>query len=225
MIVQVAGLHDPAEALACVAAGATHLGFPLGPGVRTPDAGVEQVAAICASLPAGVSRVLITYLTDPEAILDLACRASCDWVQLHAPLPDEAVFELARLSPGLTLSVTLAVPLGAPPGDAAAAHLRRAARIAPVVGFFFTDTLDPATGHRGATGLLHDLETSARLARELPRPLILAGGLTPDNVAMAVARVRPAGVDAHSGLEDAFGRKDPAKVAAFAARARAALGR
>ena len=48
-----------------------------------------------------------------------------------------------------------------------------------------------------------------------PKPVILAGGLTPENVADAIRTVRPAGVDAHTGLEDETGRKDKEKVAAF----------
>jgi phosphoribosylanthranilate isomerase len=54
-----------------------------------------------------------------------------------------------------------------------------------------------------------------------PRPVILAGGLTPANVREAIAAVRPAGVDVHTGVEDASGRKDLAKVLAFVAEARA----
>jgi phosphoribosylanthranilate isomerase len=70
---------------------------------------------------------------------------------------------------------------------------------------------------------VHDWAVSALLARALPAPADPGRGLGPDNVAAAIRAVRPAGVDAHTGLEDARGRKDPALVAAFAARARAAL--
>jgi phosphoribosylanthranilate isomerase len=57
-----------------------------------------------------------------------------------------------------------------------------------------------------------------------PRPVILAGGLTPANVRRAIAAVRPAGVDVHTGVEDASGRKERAKVLEFMAEARAAFG-
>jgi phosphoribosylanthranilate isomerase len=85
--------------------------------------------------------------------------------------------------------------------------------------------LDSRTADRlGGTGLTHDWSVSARIvAAVAPLPVYLAGGLTPENVAEAVARVRPAGVDVNSGVEDADGRKDAAKMRAFVDRARAGL--
>jgi phosphoribosylanthranilate isomerase len=62
---------------------------------------------------------------------------------------------------------------------------------------------------------VHDWEVSRSIVRESPRPVILAGGLDPENVYEAVMSVAPAGVDAHSGLEDSRGRKDPEKVREF----------
>jgi phosphoribosylanthranilate isomerase len=83
--------------------------------------------------------------------------------------------------------------------------------------------LDTRTGARlGGTGVTHDWSLSARIAAATPIPVILAGGLTADNVAEAVGHVRPFGVDVNSGVEDARGVKDPAKMRAFVAAARAA---
>ena len=73
----------------------------------------------------------------------------------------------------------------------------------------------------GGTGRLVDLETAAEVAAH--RPIILAGGLTPDNVAAAIERVRPHGVDASSGLESSPGVKDPGRVRDFVAAAREAF--
>ncbi len=85
---------------------------------------------------------------------------------------------------------------------------------------FITDTFDPATGASGATGKTHEWGISRELRALSPKPLILAGGLNPENVREAIETVRPAAVDAHTGVEDAEGRKDPAKVRAFVAAAR-----
>jgi phosphoribosylanthranilate isomerase len=63
----------------------------------------------------------------------------------------------------------------------------------------------------------------ALIARHAARPFLLAGGLTPDNVAGAIAHTHPDGVDVASGVESAPGRKDPSNVAAFIAAARAAF--
>jgi phosphoribosylanthranilate isomerase len=72
---------------------------------------------------------------------------------------------------------------------------------------------------------VHDWDISAELVRISPRPLMLAGGLNPQNVAEAIEKVRPAAVDAHTGLEDASGRKDRLKVRTFVTEARKAFDR
>ena len=78
-------------------------------------------------------------------------------------------------------------------------------------------------GPRSGSGQIGDLERIARIARE--RPLVLAGGLSPDNVAAAIEQVRPAGVDVSSGVERSRGVKDPALIREFVQTARAALDR
>ena len=93
--------------------------------------------------------------------------------------------------------------------------------LAPLVDGFITDTYAPETGASGATGRTHDWTVSRGLVQLSPKPVILAGGLTPTNVRQAIAEVRPAGVDVHTGVEDASGRKDRAKVLAFVAESMA----
>ena len=82
------------------------------------------------------------------------------------------------------------------------------AAFSPHCDAFITDTYDPATGACGATGKTHDWDISRRLVDISPRPVMLAGGLNPENVRKAIAHVRPAGVDAHTGVEGPDGRKD-----------------
>ncbi len=76
-------------------------------------------------------------------------------------------------------------------------------------------------GQYGGTGQRTDWELAASVAAE--KPIFLAGGLTPENVAEAVARVRPWGVDVSSGVEAAVGRKDPQKIRSFIFNARKAF--
>ena len=93
------------------------------------------------------------------------------------------------------------------------------------VDAFITDTFDPVTGASGATGKTHDWEISRRIVEHSRHPVILAGGLTPENVGDAIRLVRPAGVDVHTGVEDDQGRKDRRRVEAFVTRARDAFAR
>ena len=90
----------------------------------------------------------------------------------------------------------------------------------PAETIFLLDAADPV--RHGGTGTAVDWTQAAALARGTRR-VVLAGGLTAENVAEAIARVRPHGVDVSSGVEAAPGVKDPRKVAAFVASARAAF--
>ena len=94
---------------------------------------------------------------------------------------------------------------------------------APWIGAFITDTFDPSSGASGATGKTHDWKISRRIVQSSPKPVILAGGLHPKNIEEAIHRVRPAGVDVHSGVENQQGFKEYVKVQQFVTRARHAF--
>jgi len=85
---------------------------------------------------------------------------------------------------------------------------------------FLVDAFHPT--ERGGTGITADWDMAAHLARRYP--ILLAGGLTPENVAEAVRTVHPLGVDVSSGVEASKGKKDPAKVRAFVEQVRMAVG-
>ncbi|MBP1686761.1 MAG: phosphoribosylanthranilate isomerase, partial [Deltaproteobacteria bacterium] len=95
--------------------------------------------------------------------------------------------------------------------------------LSAVVDAFILDTFDPQTGAAGATGKTHDWRFSRRRVERSQRPVILAGGLTPENARRAILEVQPAGVDAHTGVEDARGRKSRDKVERFLSEAQAAF--
>jgi phosphoribosylanthranilate isomerase len=128
--------------------------------------------------------------------------------------------QLQQIAPELTVFKSLVVRAGNEP------TLRQMVlETAPYVAAYITDTFNPATGQEGATGLTHDWSISRRLVELSPRPVILAGGLTPDNVAEAIRLVGPAGVDTHTGVEGPDGRKSAAKVRAFVEAARQAYSK
>lgn len=206
-----------------VHAGADALGFPLRLAVHAEDLTDAQAARIIAALPAPVMAMCITYLEDPDEILDLTGSLGAGGVQLHGRVGPDVARALRLARPDLLVIRSLVVRPDAPDTPALDVLLAEARAFAPFVDAFLTDSFDPYTGATGATGRTHDWAVSARLARRAGRPLILAGGLNPDNVARAVATVRPWGVDAHTGLEGPDGRKDPTLTRAFVARARQAL--
>ncbi|MFU8816207.1 MAG: phosphoribosylanthranilate isomerase [Pseudomonadales bacterium] len=218
--IQICGIIDRAEAEMLARCGVRYLGFPLRLPVHKEDCSEAEAAAIIRALEPPVSGVLITYLHRAEEIVALCRKLAAPMVQLHGDVAIEELQRLRLLAADLTVIKSLVVGLHGP--DALEAALATAA---PWVDAFITDTFDPLTGATGATGRTHDWAVSRRLVAASPRPVILAGGLTPDNVAAAIDRVRPAGVDAHTAVEGADGRKDGDKVARFVAAARAAFDR
>ena len=218
--IQIAGVRGAKEALMLAREGVTHVGFPLRLPVHAEDTTESEAADMISLLPPKTTPVLITYLSDAQEIRRFAAALRVRAVQLHGDVPAGQCARLREIAPELTVIKSLVVREGN-----AAALLREAEALAPWVDLFITDTFDSATGASGATGRTHDWAVSRMLVERAGRPLILAGGLHPGNVAEAVRAVRPAGVDAHTGVEDARGDKDPAKVREFVRIARRELAR
>lgn len=219
-LIQVAGVIDQAEAALLQECGVRYLGFPLRLPVNREDLTEAEAASIIRSLTPPVRGVLITYLGEAEAISRFADALGARIVQLHGDISVPELRRLRALDPSLTIFKSLVVGL-----HSAAVLERLVSELAPLVDAFLTDTFAPDTGAAGATGRTHDWSVSRRMVELSPRPVILAGGLTAENVRRAIEEVRPAGVDVHTGVEDASGRKSRDKVLAFVAEAEAGFRR
>ncbi|SMC18969.1 phosphoribosylanthranilate isomerase [Desulfacinum hydrothermale DSM 13146] len=209
-IVQVAGIIDAQEAQALCAVGIRWLGFPLRLDVHPEDLSEEEARRVIAALPPESMPVLITYEPDPRSLKELALFLGVRAVQVHGDLDVDSLRAFRSACPDLFLIKSLVVGRG--PWQEL---LKTMDLMAPLVDAFITDTYDPETGACGATGKVHDWSWSARIVARSPKPVILAGGLHGENVAEAIRVVRPAGVDAHTGLEGPDGRKDMEKVKRF----------
>ena len=217
-IIQIAGVRDAAEAGLLVDCGVDWIGFPLRLDHHGEDLAEAKARDIIRHIPKQVLPVLITYLTELNAILDLCAFLGVGGVQLHGPASFSLGEGLKKRNPDLRLIRSLVIRPGNGPDLE-----EEIQKWSPYVDYFLTDSFDPLTGASGATGKIHDWGQSRRLVEVSSKPLILAGGLREENVAAAILQVRPAGVDAHTGVEDAEGRKDPESVARFVAAARTAF--
>jgi len=201
MFVKVCGITRLTDALHAQQAGATALGFVFWP--RSPRyIAPERAAEIIRELPATLATVGVFVNETVDGIRDAASRSGINTVQLHG---DEPPAYADALGWPLLRSVTVGE------ADGCAAW--------PADTVFLVDAADPV--RRGGTGGRVDWQRAASIARD--RRVILAGGLTPANVKQAIATVRPYGVDVSTGVEEAPGVKDFAKVAAFVTNARSAF--
>lgn len=216
--IQIAGIRDMEEAQRLVQAGADALGFPFRLDHHREDLSERAAKEIIAQIPTHVRPILITYLLRAEEILELAEYLGLRSVQLHGAIDREEAARLKKLAPDLWLIKSLVLRSGNE--EALLGELRLWSGLADA---FLTDTYDPETGASGATGKTHDWGVSKRLVEQSSKPLILAGGLKPQNIREAIEQVRPWGVDVHSGVEDRNGSKDRALVEEFIRAARAAF--
>lgn len=199
--VKICGCCSAADAALIADAGADAVGFIQWPGSKR-YVEPEAVAAWTADLPAALLKVAVFVDADRDEIERVMATGRFDVAQLHGR-------ELPALVDGLSVRCWKAVHLNRPP-------------VAPpesyAVEAFLLDYHGGA--QPGGTGQAVDWPAAAQWVEQSPKPVMLAGGLQPDNVADAIRVVRPAGVDVSSGVEAAVGRKDAAKVKDFIAACR-----
>ncbi|ELZ22378.1 phosphoribosylanthranilate isomerase [Halosimplex carlsbadense 2-9-1] len=209
--VKVCGVTRAADREAVVTAGADAVGVISDVPVDTPrEVGADTAADLLAGVPPLVTGVLVTMPSTVEEAVDLVETVDPDAVQVHGGLSPG---ELGALGHRLSQDVIVAV-------DAAADDI---ADYADPADALLVDSVDAAGG--GGTGETHDWERTREIVADLDVPVVLAGGLTPDNVAAAVETVRPFGVDVATGVERVEdgdrvgGEKDPETVREFVAAA------
>lgn len=199
MFVKICGITNEDDALLSVAMGADAVGFIFAPSPRQVAA--QKVYDITRRLPPEVLTVGVFRDEHPDLVIDIVNRSGVKAAQLHgheSPATVQAVAKRVRW-------VIKAIAAGSP--DAARADTFGTDMI-------MIDAPSPGSGKVFDWGLLAAVP-------DVPK-LILAGGLNPDNVANAVRKAQPWGVDVASGVEKSPGKKDALKVKAFIERARAA---
>jgi len=206
--VKVCCIASVEEANLAIAAGADALGLvgamPSGP--RAISDG--QIAAIAAVAPPPISTFLLTSETSASAISAHVRRTRPTTVQIVSHIDFAEAAKLAALEPYVRRVQVIHVETA----DA----LYMIPHCAPHVHAFLLDSGRPSASVRelGGTGRVHDWSVSAAFVQASPRPVFLAGGLSPANVGEAIRRVRPYGVDLCSGIRTC-GELDPVKLLAF----------
>lgn len=215
--VKICGIRSNADLRIAVDAGADAVGFISGVTHLSEDAlSPRQAAGLVAATPPYVSTVLVTHLEQAEDILRLADDLGVDTIQVHGLVSGptlQEVFERSRGRRRITRAVHVTDE----------ESIDEALRVAE-----FCDGvhLDSRTADRlGGTGRTHDWSVSRKIVEALGPsgpPVILSGGLRPENVAEAVDAVRPFAVDVNSGVEDERGDKAPERLSRFVSAARGA---
>lgn len=199
MFVKICGITNEDDALLAVAMGADAVGFVFAPSPR--QVSVQTVYDITRRLPPEILTVGVFRDDLPDRVFDMAARSGVKAVQLHG---HETARHVAQLSENVRWIIK-SVAAGSP-------EAARADQFG--TDLVLVDAPEPGSGKVFDWSLVDSVPAGLRL--------ILAGGLTPENVGTAVDFVKPWGVDVSSGVESSPGRKDPVKVRQFVANARAA---
>ena len=178
--------------------------MPSGPGV-IPE---QRIAEIAATIPPGVASFLLTSRQSVAAIIDQQRRLRVNTIQICDHLVDGTHRDLRDALPGVSLVQVVHVV-----GEESVAE---AAGVAPHVDALLLDSGNKTSAVKelGGTGRRHDWQISRRIRDAVKVPVFLAGGLRAENVAEAIATVRPFAVDVCSGVRT-DGRLDENKLAAF----------
>ena len=213
--VKICGITKMEDACHAAGAGADAIGINFYRGsVRAVT--IDQACAIAEATPNEVAKVGVFVNAGAEKVRHTAERLNLDYVQLHGDEPPSELGELAGLR------VIRAFRLGKAGWRPLVDYLDECRRLAAMPVAILADAC--REGAYGGTGQAVNWALARRFHElQLGMPLILAGGLTPQNVGDAIAAISPAAVDTASGVESSPGSKDPAKVDAFIAASRTAM--
>lgn len=202
--VKICGITNLQDALFAVRFGADALGFVFAKSLRQVD--LSRAERICKRLPPFVSKAGIFVNEQPERVMEIAFRLHLDILQFHG---DETPEYLKTFRPIKTVK---------------AFRIQNEKSLKKIGEYDTADAflLDSfSRGKAGGTGKAFNWELALE-AKKRKKPLILSGGLNPQNVAEAVEKVKPYAVDVSSGVELYPGRKDLKKVRAFIENAKRA---
>jgi phosphoribosylanthranilate isomerase len=218
MIVQVYGITTVEDAAGVNELRPDNVGVVLDEGIETWDSVDEAtMRAIVAELTA-VNVVALSLSTDPQRVLRTVAAVEPSIVHLARAVDGLGIDAVARLRADVEpAQVMVTIPVR----DASSVSV--AQQFAEVADFLLLDTMHPSTGVVGATGLVHDWSCSKRIVAAIHVPVLLAGGLGPDNVRQAIDHVNPDGVDSETQTSHSENRrrKDLDKVSRFISLARA----
>lgn len=195
--IKICGIRTAAMAAVAADAGADAIGLVIDVPDSPRNMTIDEAEAVAAAVPARVMRIAVVRDADPA----MADHWRGTWFQLHGSEDERAVARFARTK-----------------------HVIRGFRFDPDALMRWNACPDVnillVDGSTGGGGESFRHEQLVALMPQLTKPIILAGGLTPDNVAAAIAAVRPFAVDVSSGVESEPGVKDEAMIRAFCAAVR-----
>ncbi len=211
MIVQIYEVNNPIEAKKLAELGVDHIGVVAGKNEYPCELSFETTKKIFEELPEGVKSVALSLSSNSKIIKELIEEVNPDILHL-ATLPEQFspdnVRKLKQQFPNLKIMRTIPVI------DEESVELAK--EYDKIADYLLLDTYEKENAQLGITGKTHNWEISRKIVNSVKIPVILAGGLGPDNVAEAIKKVKPAGVDSKTKTDKmGSNEKDMEKVKEF----------
>jgi phosphoribosylanthranilate isomerase len=201
--VKICGITNISDALAAVNYGADYLGFLVEIDFSEDSITREEAKILIKKLPLEVQPVLVTYLTNPTHIIELAEEINPDIIQLHNPEIDlKTIGKKRKALPKIKLTKVIHVQ------DESA--IEQAKEYEKHVDFILLDS--KTKDKLGGTGITHNWEISKKIVKSVKTKVFLAGGLNPKNIQKAIKEVKPFAVDTNSGVKAKPRLKDRTKL-------------
>jgi phosphoribosylanthranilate isomerase len=220
--IQIYTMQTVEEALAVAVLGVDHIGVTPADLGLPGEVGLRRAAEICDAVRGAATSVALSVDADLHTIEQMVRTVQPDVLHLcgtPGAVQPRAVGDLRRALPGVAIMQAIAVT-GPEAVDVARSY-------EPVVDYLILDSVDAEIPGVGAAGAVHDWEVSAAIVAAVDVPVVLAGGLSPENVEEAIAAVNPWGVDSltftNQPTDNGGFRKDLIRVAQFVAAARNAV--
>jgi phosphoribosylanthranilate isomerase len=198
--IKICGITNLEDAKLCVSAGVNLLGFVVDIPTDLPfKISEENAKKIITSLPKNTEKVMITTFSDPVKTKKLCNSIGATAIQIAASsrISPEELATAKGLFKGI--KIIKSVPL------VDASSVENALAYADIADILLIE-------NRGVSNQKPDWKLAAELVRKCKKPVMLAGGLNPENIAVAINSVKPWGIDVMSGVEDSTGKKSAAKV-------------
>lgn len=207
--VKICGITREQDLISAVDAGADAVGFVVASPLSPRNLTYERARELIEKVPMFVDSVIVTVTSDVNELIRICNLLRPSALQIHGNNFSDAE-KLRNALPGIRLIKAINVR-----EVSDVTHLKH------LINEFDALLLDSLVGGYGGQGKVHDWEISRMIIEYLyPKPVILAGGLTPENVADAVRSVKPYAVDVSSGVEKSPGIKDREKIFEFVKNAR-----
>jgi len=214
MIIQIYAFTDPETAVAAVDLGVNNIGFVAGRyGIVPGELSFSEAREIAASLPPRATSVAITMSEDIKEILRMASEVKPNIVHISTDVDRVDVEVMRELRSRLDMDIRLMKAI--PVEDESSIVVSQ--QFAEVSDLLLLDTKREGFPGVGATGFTHDWDISRRIVESVAIPVILAGGLTADNVGAAIREINPWGVDSNTStnIPGSQVEKDLKRIAAF----------